>query len=453
MNSFDLCCGWFRHIQLMRLGASVLAFVIVGVGLCHAVPMKPEEIKVEGMRITLGTGQAIPVEPLAPKHAETTGTLKVVKPDWFGGFRLANVGWIFRALKPGSLRVTMADKPETVMAEGTDYLLDANWATVGAVAGSKVAVGTSLKFEYDFTLSRLDLVERLADGKVALKKGVEDRSVPLLPEATPGATPLFSVYLPPNTTALSPENILFIDPAAPAAAPVLNAATLKPICAKLEKGEPVTIAFLGDSITAQKAEEMKDGQGSYIDRFAKYLETQYAGSKVVVIPKETVVAPAAKQVVIVKAGIGGNDSGQGLARMDKDVMAHKPDLVVIMFGVNDENKKGEGNVVPPAQYRANFEKMIAKVKASGGQTILMTTSMKNLHWVATRGNLNEYAAVIRDLAKANNVCCVDNFAAWENLPKHGYHYMIYLGTCINHPLDLGHQLFFEGLKAAFEAGK
>jgi len=228
---------------------------------------------------------------------------------------------------------------------------------------------------------------------------------------------------------------------------------LKPICAKLEKGEPVTIVFLGDSITEQKAAEMRDGKGSYIDRFAKYLETRYAGGKVVVTPKETVVAPAPKQVVIVKAGIGGNSSGQGLARMDKDVLAHKPDLVVIMFGVNDENRKGDGNAVPPAQYRENFEKMIAKVKASGGQMILMTTSMKNLHWVGTRGNLNEYAATIRDLAKANNVCCVDNFAAWENLPKHGYHYMIYLGTCINHPVDLGHQLFFEGLKAAFESGK
>ena len=438
----------------MRLGMCVLAFMLFDVGLCHASsPMKPEEIKVEGMRITLGTGQTITVEPLAPKHAETTGVLKVVKPDWFGGFRLANVGWIYRALKPGSLRVTVVDKPETVLAEGTDYSLDANWATVGAVEGSKVAVGTSLKFEYDFTLSRLDLVERLADGKVALKQGVEDRTVPRLPEATPGATPLFSVYLPPNTTTLSQENILIIDPAASAVAPVLNASVLKPVLVKLQAGEPVTIAFLGDSITAQKASDMKDGQGSYIDRFAKYLETRYEGSKVVVTPMETVVKPAAKQVVIVKAGIGGNDSGQGLKRIDKDVMAHKPDLVVIMFGVNDENKKGESNQVPPVEYRANFEQMIAKVKAAGGQMILMTTSMKNTGWSATRGNLNEYAAVIRDLAKAHNLCCVDNFAAWENLPKRGYHYMIYLGTCINHPVDLGHQLFFEGLKTAFESGK
>ena len=434
----------------------MLATVLLacGVGICDgAPPMKSDDVKVDGMRITLiGTGETLTVESLAAQHTEATGVLKVGKPDWREGFRLAKVGWIYRALKPGSLHVRAADKPETVLVEGTDYILDPDWATVGAVERSKVAAGTSLKFEYDFTLTRLDLVERNPDGKVVLKKGVEDRNVPRLPEATPGATPLFSVYLPPNTTALSPENILLIDPAAPAVAPVLNAAALKPIRAKLQAGEPVTIVFLGDSITAQKAEDMHDGQGSYVDRFAKYLEARYAGSKVVVTPKETVVAPAAKRVVIVKAGIGGNDSGQGLARMDKDVMSHKPDLVVIMFGVNDENKKGDGNVVPPGEYRANFEKMIEKVRRAGGQLILMTTSMKNTGWVGTRGNLNEYAAVIRDLAKKDNLCCVDNFAAWENLPKRGYYYMIYLGTCINHPVDLGHQLFFEGLKAAFESG-
>jgi len=172
-----------------------------------------------------------------------------------------------------------------------------------------------------------------------------------------------------------------------------------------------------------------------------------------VTPKETMVAPAAKQVVIVKAGIGGNNSGQGLARMDKDVLSHKPDLVVIMFGVNDESKKGDGNEVSPADYRANFEKMIEKMRGAGGQIILMTTSMKNTHWVVTGGNLGEYAAVIRDLAKTHNLCCVDHFAAWKNLSKHGYHYMIYLGTCINHPVDLGHQRFFEGLEAAFESEK
>ncbi len=35
--------------------------------------------------------------------------------------------------------------------------------------------------------------------------------------------------------------------------------------------------------------------------------------------------------------------------------------------------------------------------------------------------------------------------------KRGYHYMVFLGNCINHPIDLGHDLFFRGTKAAFES--
>jgi hypothetical protein len=28
--------------------------------------------------------------------------------------------------------------------------------------------------------------------------------------------------------------------------------------------------------------------------------------------------------------------------------------------------------------------------------------------------------------------------------------MVFLGSCINHPVDLGHQVFFEGVRAALE---
>jgi len=36
------------------------------------------------------------------------------------------------------------------------------------------------------------------------------------------------------------------------------------------------------------------------------------------------------------------------------------------------------------------------------------------------------------------------------LTKRGCNHIVFLGSCINHPVDLGHQVFFEGLRAAFE---
>jgi len=121
-----------------------------------------------------------------------------------------------------------------------------------------------------------------------------------------------------------------------------------------------------------------------------------------------------------------------------------------MLGVNDENRKGEGNSVPVGTYKSNLEAITDRVQAGGGQVILMTTSMKNLKWSACVGNLNEYAAAAREVSVAKQTVLVDNFAAWEQLPKRGYHYMVFLGNCLNHPVDLGHDLFFRGLKAAFE---
>jgi acyl-CoA thioesterase I len=164
------------------------------------------------------------------------------------------------------------------------------------------------------------------------------------------------------------------------------------------------------------------------------------------------VPPAAGQLVVVKAGVGGDCTRDGLKRIDTDVLAHHPDLVVIMFGANDENRAETGNNVPVAEYRQNLATMVASIRQAGGEPVLMTTSMKNLRWIGTVGNLNEYAAAVRSLAAEQKVCLVDNFRAWELLPTRGYNYMILLDSCINHPNDLGHEVFFAGLRAAFEAG-
>ena len=44
----------------------------------------------------------------------------------------------------------------------------------------------------------------------------------------------------------------------------------------------------------------------------------------------------------------------------------KPDVVVVMLGVNDENRKGKGNAVPVATYKKNLETITDKVQAAGG---------------------------------------------------------------------------------------
>jgi len=438
----------------MKLVAIVLVVLVPSLLLadrCLAAPLAPADVQVDGMKVTIASLKAsFDIEPLPVEKYEMEANLAVGQPTWRGPVYLPRSAWVFRAMTPGSLVVTAADKPDVKLTAGKDYLLDADWGVLGAPEGGAYA-GKKIHAAYTWTGSRLDLVEQLADGKVVLKKGeLHLKGEPHLPAFTPGATPLLSVYLAPNTTKLTMENINLIDLKTGEAPQVIGAEFLKPLREKLASGKGVTIAFLGDSITAQLPKDFADGKGSFVDRFTKYMTDKYADRKVVVTPMDKVVPAADKQIVIVKAGVGGDDTPRALKRLEKDVLAHHPDAVVIMFGVNDENGSGGKNNVPVAQYKANLQLIVGKVRATGVAPILMTTSMKNLGWVSTVGNLKDYAKAAREVGAETRTCVVDNFRSWELAPQRGYNYMVYLATCINHPNDLGHEIFFQNLKGAIE---
>ncbi len=85
------------------------------------------------------------------------------------------------------------------------------------------------------------------------------------------------------------------------------------VAAKLTAGKPVTVAFLGGSIT--KA----GGEAGFSAAVPRWLQQRF--------PSATVTA--------VNAGINGTDSDFGAARVDRDIIARKPDLVFVEFVVND----------------------------------------------------------------------------------------------------------------------
>lgn len=79
---------------------------------------------------------------------------------------------------------------------------------------------------------------------------------------------------------------------------------------KLERGEPVTIAYLGGSITAQNGWRV----------FSRdWLQEKYPRAKVAGI----------------HAAIGGTGSDLGVFRVEKDALSHQPDLLFVEFAVND----------------------------------------------------------------------------------------------------------------------
>jgi hypothetical protein len=82
------------------------------------------------------------------------------------------------------------------------------------------------------------------------------------------------------------------------------------VMAKLSKGEPVAISYLGGSITAQNGWRV----------FSRdWLQKKYPNAKITGI----------------HAAIGGTGSDLGVFRVEKDALAAKPDLLFVEFAVND----------------------------------------------------------------------------------------------------------------------
>jgi acyl-CoA thioesterase-1 len=70
------------------------------------------------------------------------------------------------------------------------------------------------------------------------------------------------------------------------------------------------------------------------------------------------------EVRVVDAGVSGDTTAGGLARLDW-ALADKPDLVIVELGANDALRG-----IDPATVRANLDAIIVKIQASGAKLLL-----------------------------------------------------------------------------------
>ena len=112
---------------------------------------------------------------------------------------------------------------------------------------------------------------------------------------------------------------------------------------------------------------------------------------------------------VINAGISGNSTIDGLARLEQDVLQHHPTLVTISFGLNDMTR------VPPEQFRANLEQLIDRCRAAQSLVVLCTPNAV----INTDGRpisrLREYCDMIRDVGRRKTVAVCDQYAAGERL--------------------------------------
>lgn len=168
------------------------------------------------------------------------------------------------------------------------------------------------------------------------------------------------------------------------------------------EGRTVRIVTLGDSITKGVRPGVKRE-----DTFAYLLEQ--------VLNKEGIKAE------VINIGIGGENSAQALARLDKAVLALKPEIVTIMYGTNDswvDKGKSEPRLTKD-EFRANLGKLVMQMRKAGITPILMTEPrFGDKHDPNGAGQnpnkvLEEYIKICREVAADLKTPLVDHFAHWS----------------------------------------
>lgn len=213
---------------------------------------------------------------------------------------------------------------------------------------------------------------------------------------------------------------------------------------------PVLVVALGDSVTQGCMDEGRmNFEAVYHHRVQRLLEARHPGTTFSVI----------------NAGIGGESAPGGLKRLDRDVIRHQPDLVIVGYGLNDSCA---GDRAGLDAFRETLAALVGRIRReTQADALLLTPNMMAARdnaavperWKPaigmfvsrqTTGVVAAYAQAIREVAEAGGAALADVYAKWEELEKSGVDVTLRLCNGINHP-DAGmHDMVARVIMAAIE---
>lgn len=203
-----------------------------------------------------------------------------------------------------------------------------------------------------------------------------------------------------------------------------NVKRLKTAIEKAQRGEDVTIAYIGGSIT--------QGAGAKPIESKSYAYLSYRGFCERFTPDD------GAHVTFVKAGVGGTPSELGMIRYEKEVTDYgkiKPDVVIVEFAVNDEGDETEG---------VSFESLVRKIaNADNKPAVILNFAVFMSEW-----NLEDRLVPIGknyDLPMVSvKAAVVPQFSENTVVTKRQYFYDIF------HPTNDGHRIMADCLIGLFE---
>lgn len=159
-------------------------------------------------------------------------------------------------------------------------------------------------------------------------------------------------------------------------------------------------------------------------------------------------------VNMINASIGGTTASASVARLEKQVLIHEPDLVIVCFGLNDVNRELK-------DYTDALRYIFKRCQEKDIDLILLTPNMLNTYvaedtpkqyWdyafktaeMQNEGRMDEFVYSAVALAKEMNVTVCDCYSKWKKLAETEDTTMM-LANRINHPTSEMHKMFADAL--------
>jgi len=343
-------------------------------------------------------------------------------------------------LVPESLALKPAPGDAPKFQAGTDYALEARWATVGRLPDSGLSEHQPVWADYELGRSRLDAIVVNRKGEVILRQGAPHNATPLPPQPAPDEVTLAHIWIPGRLSKLTDEHLYPIlepkYPQPPRTGRSPAAVLLPKTWAKLYSGKPLHILAWGDSVTA--GGQASDEAHRYQNRFVALLKQRF---------------PQTEYIRLTTVGWGGRTSDSFLKEppgaefnFERAVLAPRPDLIVMEF-VNDA-------YMTPEMVEQKYSYLLQRFQEIGAEWIILTPHYVRPDWmgvntVRVETDPRPYVAGLRQFAAKHRVALADASLRWGHLLKEGIPYVTLLSNSINHPDDRGHELFAQALMELF----
>lgn len=157
---------------------------------------------------------------------------------------------------------------------------------------------------------------------------------------------------------------------------------------------------------------------------------------------------------VINAGVAGDSAQASLARLQRDALVHRPDVLIVAFGLNDSSRDQAGL----DDFETSLKTIIQLATEQGVRWIVLVTppmmatrETEHIHPVnmvsasgiikrQNDGTLALYAQAIRQVGEQMSMPVADVHAQWQVLAESGVDTNQMLANGLNHPTGQAHEI-------------